>query len=256
MTDTEKIVLKIKEYILKLYSEGLSTHQDMVLGLKYGIDLFIGRKDNSETIKEEILTQCLKEFDERTKDYYKVGHIKLSSKIMSQFIDFVSALNVNEISDIINIPFERRLNEIEYFTIMKDLKNKFDFGTWKDNNYYWYYWEPLTESQNQKPLIFFEIELFNEYEKKVLTEILIQISGDRILFLREFDYMYNYEIETSLFDIKRNGGEFAYCDTKTEWLIYISHEGTITFSGEKLTTAIKEKLPELMKLKNTYLRVK
>lgn len=251
MTNTEKIVLKTKEYILQLYSEGLSTHQGMVLGLKYGIDLFIGRKDNSETIKEEILTQCLKEFDEVTKDYYKVGHIKLSSKIRSQFIDFVSALNVNEISDIINIPFERRLNEIEDSMITIDLKDKFDFGTWKDNNYYW---EPLTESQNQKPLIFFEIELFNEYEKKVLIEILIQISGDRILFLREFDYMHNYEIETSLFDIKRNGGEFAYCDINTDWIIYISHEGIVTFSGEKLTTAIEEKLPELMKLKNTYLR--
>lgn len=246
MTNTEKIVLKTKEYILELYSEGLSTQQNMVLGLKYGIDLFIDRKDNSKTIKEEILTQCLKDYDELTKDYYKDGHLKLCSKIRSQFIDFVNSLNVNEITDIINIPYERRLNEIEYSKITKDLKDKFDFGSWKDENYYW---EPLTSSKNNKPLIFFEVEFFNEYETKVLIEILIQITGDRILFLRELDYIYNYEIDTKLFTFQSNN-EIAYCDSKTDWLIYISHEGIITFSGEKLVTAITEKLPEIMIYKN------
>lgn len=157
MTNTEKIVTKIKEYILKIYSEGYSTHQNMVTGLKNGIDYFVGRKDNAETIKDEIIATCLKEFEERTKVFDKVGHLKMVKAIKSQFIQFVNGLNVDELSEISPIPFERRLTDEESQRIEISLKEKFDFGSWKDENYYW---EPLSKTQNKIPLVYFEDDLF------------------------------------------------------------------------------------------------
>ncbi|ALW86490.1 hypothetical protein AUC43_16180 [Hymenobacter sedentarius] len=245
MTDTEKIVTKTKEYILKLYSEGYSTHQNMVTGLKNGIDYFVGRNDNSETVKDEIITTCLKEYELQTKVFDKVGHLKMAEAIKSGFIRFVNELNIDELTDVSPIPFERRIRKEELETLTAALKDKFDFGTWKDENYYW---EPLSKTQNKVPLIYFEAELFKSKDVEKVFEIVKSISGDRIYLLTEESI--NYEIATSALELDRI--ESAYCNFETDWLIYISHEGTITFSGQKLITEIENKLTEIIKHKNPW----
>ena len=245
MTDTEKIVTKTKEYILKLYSDGYSTHQNMVTGLKNGIDFFVGRKNGFDTIKEEILTTCLTEFNERTKVFDKVGHLKMVDTIKTDFIKFVSELNVNELTQVLPISFERRLKDEESKSLEKSLKNKFDFGSWKDENYYW---EPLSKTKTQNPLVYFDNDLFKSEQVQKIIDILKSISGDRILLLT--DENINYEVETSSFDI--DWIESAYCNFETDWLIYISHEGTITFSGQKLLPEIENKLTEIMANKNPW----
>lgn len=245
MTDTEKIVTKIKEYILKLYSEGYSTHQNMVTGLKNGIDFFVGRTDGLETIKDEILKTCLTEFNERTKVYDKAGHLKMVDKIKTDFVEFVNKLNVNELTELLPISFERRLKNEESKSLEKSLKLTFDFGSWKDENYYW---EPLTETENKFPTIYFKDELFKSTEVHQIVEILKSISGDRIFLLTEENI--DYEVETSSFNI--DWIESAYCDFNTNWLIYISHEGTITFSGDELTRRIENELTEIIKHKNPW----
>ena len=243
MTDTEKIVTKTKEYILKLYSDGYSTHQNMVTGLKNAIDFFVGRKNGFDTIKEEILTTCLTEFNERTKVFDKVGHLKMVDTIKTDFIKFVSELNVNELTQVLPISFERRLKDEESKSLEKSLKDKFDFGSWKDENYYW---EPLSKTKTQNPLVYFDDDLFKSGQVQKIIDILKSISGDRILLLT--DENINYEVETSSFDI--DWVESAYCNFETDWLIYISHEGTITFSGQKLLPEIENKLSEIMANKN------
>ncbi|RDI49458.1 hypothetical protein [Flavobacterium glaciei] len=245
MTDTEKIVTKTKEYILNLYSEGYSTHQNMVNGLKNGIDYFVGRKIGFETIKDEILTTCLTEFNERTKVFDKVGHLKMVDRIKNDFIKFVTELNVNKLSEVKPISFERRLKVEESKTIENRLKVNFDFGSWKDENFYW---EPLCKTQNIINSIHFEDNVFKNQEVQKIVEILKSISGDRIFLLTEENI--NYEVETSSFDI--DWIESAYCDFKTSWLIYVSHEGTITFAGEELVTGIENELTELIKQKNPW----
>lgn len=245
MTDTEKIVTKTKEYILKLYSEGYSTHQNMVNGLKNGIDYFVGRKDGFDTIKDEILTTCLTEFNERTKIFDKVGHLKMVDRIKTDFIKFVNELSVNELLEVAPISFERRLKEDESKRLENILKDTFDFGSWKDENYYW---EPLSKTQNKIRTIHFEDDLFKQEDIQKIIDILKSISGDRIYLLTEENI--NYEVETSSFDI--DWIESAYSDLTTSWLIYISHEGTITFAGEELTRRIESEMTEIIKYKNPW----
>ena len=245
MTDTEKIVTKTKEYILKLYSEGYSTHQNMVTGLKNGIDYFVGRKDNVETIKDEIIATCLKEFEEKTKVFHRDGHLNMVNAIKSQFIRFVEELNLSELSEVSPIPYERRLFDEESQRLKISLKNKFDFGTWKDKNYYW---EPISKTQNKVPFIYFEDDIFKIKEVERVIEIVKSFSEDRIYFLTAESI--NYEVDTSALNF--DWIESAYCNLETDWLIYISHEGTITFSGQKLITEIENRLTEIIKYKNPY----
>jgi hypothetical protein len=245
MTDTEKIVTKTKEYILKLHSEGYSTHKHMVDSLKNGIDYFVGRKDGLDTIKDEILTTCLTEFNERTKVFNKVGHLKMVDTIKTGFVNFINELEINKLIEVLPIPFERRLREDESKRIEKFLKEDFDFGSWKDENYYW---EPLSKTQNTIPLIYFDDDLFKIEELKIIVNILKSISGDRIYLLTEEKI--NYEVDTLTFDI--DWIESAYCDINGNWLIYISHEGTITFAGKELLTSIEKQLTEIYKQKNPW----
>lgn len=245
MTDTEKFVTKTKEFILKLHSEGYSTHQNMATGLKNGIDYFVGRKDGIDTIKKDILATCLPEFDERTKVFDKVGHLKMAEAIRSQFIQFLNGLDIDELPDVSPIPFERRLIVEESKTLESSLKDKFDFGSWKDENYYW---EPLSKTKTKIPFVYFEDYLFKAEEVQKIIDILKSMSGDRIFLLT--DENINYEVETSSFNI--DWIESAYCNFETDWLIYISHEGTITFSGQKIIAEIESKLIETIKHKNPW----
>ncbi len=245
MTDTAKIVTKTKEYILNLYSDGYSTHRNMVTGLKNGIDFFVGREDGLDTIKEEILTTCLKEFNERTKVFDKVGHLKMVDGIKTDFIKFVNELDVNDLLEVAPISFERRLKEEESKRLETSLKDKFDFGSWKDENYYW---EPLCKTQSKIQSVHFEDDVFKPDDVQKVIGIIKSISGDRIFLLTEEKI--NYEVETLSFDI--DWIESAYSDLTTRWLIYISHEGTITFAGEELTRRIESELTEIIKYKNPW----
>ena len=218
----------------------------MVLGLKYGIDYFIGRKKGVDTIKEEILKTCLTEFDERTKVFQKVGHLKMVTKIRNQFIKYVKNLDVNDLSQVSAIPYERRLTLKESKNLETSLKEKFDFGSWKDENYYW---EPLAKTKNKKPTIYFEDILFQqERNQKKMIDLINGISGEKMFLLTDENLFYEVEVSSLNFDWI----ESAYCDMKTTWLIYISHEGTITFAGEELLKGIEKKLPEVMGHENPW----
>ncbi len=245
MTDTEKMIAKTKEYILKLYSEGYSTHQNMVSGLKNGIDFLVGRKDNVETIKEDIISSCLREFEIKTKVFDKVGHLKMVEVIKSEFIQFVNGLNVDELTEISPIPFERRLNDEESQILTALLRDKFDFGSWKDENYYW---EPVAKTENRIPIIYFEDDVFGSKKVERIIEIIESISGERIYLLTEEQL--NYEVDTYTLNFDWN--ESAYCDFNASWLIYVSHEGTITFSGQKLIAEVENKLNEIVRHKNPW----
>lgn len=250
MTDTEKIINKIKEYILNIYSVGYSTHQHMVLGLKNGIDFFVGIKTyDIDKLKKEIIATCLQEFDSITMGYDKEGHLKKIEKIKLEFLNYVTNLNPNEIDIIKPIAFERRLKDEETDRLTKSLKNKFDFDSWSNQSDN-YYWEPLAQTLNNQPFIYFDDEVLKKKEISSLVNIIELISGDRVYLLTEGWKNINYEVETS--NINFDWIESAYCDYETNWLIYISHEGTVTFSGEQLLNEIRIKLPEIMMFKNPW----
>lgn len=245
MTNTEKIITSTKNYILNVYLEGYSTHKNMVLGLKNGIDYFVGREEGIDTIKDQILETCLAEFDERTKVFDKVGHLKMVDEIRNNFIEFIKVLDANELSEISPIPYERRLTIKESKRLEISLKEKFDFGSWKDENYYW---EPLSKTQNNLPTIYFKDNLIDSERTKKLIDLIKKISGDRIYLTTDENLCYEVEVSSLNFDWI----ESAYCDLKTNWLIYVSHEGTITFEGEDLKKGIEKQLPEIMTYKNPW----
>jgi len=115
-------------------------------------------------------------------------------------------------------------------------------SVWDINKYYWY---PLSECKRDD-LIAFNSEYIDSDEK--LNEIikLFKEHGENQVF--EFlETGQTYEIEISnlypyyCYNKDSTGGEGFWTSDKMDWIIYASHEGTITFGGEWLVKEIKSK---------------
>ena len=247
MTDSAKIINEVKKYIIDLFQNGLNSQQQTALKLKNGIDLFIGKEfRNIQKLKAEIIHSCENELVEhynnpRGNDVFR----RRIDVIRNNFIDFVNSLDLKQIEFDNQLPYERRLNADESKKLRKSLKNIWDFDGWNNGNYYW---EPIAETKNSQPLIYFEAEIFSENDIERVKQMISKIYGNRIFKLTED--MLDYEIEYT--ELSNDWIESAFTDKSYSWLIYFSHEGTLTFSGKNIIQQIDLNFPEKNDYKNPW----
>lgn len=91
------------------------------------------------------------------------------------------------------------------------------------------YWYPVVDCKRE------DMEAFQDthYEKEVGVEKLRTIfrtHGIEILWEMREDGI-NYELELSVFEPYYNGNEGYWCDGTFEWIVYASHESSITIGG-------------------------
>jgi len=103
------------------------------------------------------------------------------------------------------------------------------------------YWYPLkTPVPKDLDIICLVDECFEPYITK-LQNALLALNVTKIYELRE--YGDEYEIETKFFEPYYSGAEGYWFDKKMEWLIYVSHENSITFAGSLIVKLIKDIFP-------------
>jgi len=101
-------------------------------------------------------------------------------------------------------------------------------------------WFPLTEQRVPTDVIAFRADEFDD-NVPLLKEILISHGIDRLFELREGEFV--CEVTTNEFDPYYNGAEGFWTSSDMDWLIYASHESSITLAGDWLVAAIVEKWP-------------
>lgn len=130
------------------------------------------------------------------------------------------------------------LKEKDY--IWKNLKNIWDI---LPNNY----WYPLEKHDfNNKIAIALNAELFEkEFGYVKLRYILRERGINKVIYLNEDGYGVN-DSEIDLHDLEPEycGAEGFWCTSTLDWVIYVSHEVSITFAGEWLVEEIKNNYPE------------
>jgi hypothetical protein len=65
--------------------------------------------------------------------------------------------------------------------------------------------------------------------------------------LRELDTDTNKEIELEQLEPLYTGAEGYWTDGTFEWLVYASHEGSVTVAGERLLPALQRRWPDWSK---------
>ena len=239
MTKSEKIITLAKYYCLELLKQESSTLQSIGDGLLSGIEFLVGKEfQDIENCKNNVLKFALENLKIRTANYSKEGHLKIIEAEKQKFVDYINKIDVDNIDKIEPLPFRRRLNEYESKEVRENLSKNWNF----DGGY----WEPLNQC-SPKPFFFFDIENLETIDYENVKNILLQktiriyeINEDRI----------DYEIDSVEFDPK--SCEVIYVDKSYNWIIYISHEGTIAFGGLDFISDIDKLLENKIHLKNKW----
>jgi hypothetical protein len=151
------------------------------------------------------------------------GHIeaRVMNEEREEFCRFVGALKPSDLDNIERLPYQRVLTEAEAKSIWARMRSK-----WKIPAGYWY---PLSDC-DLPDIVAFDAEAFdNAMPQKALHGILATLGIKRVFELRE--YGPEYEQDLALFEPSYNGAEGYWISDDLDWIIYASHEGSITVGG-------------------------
>ncbi|WP_313385752.1 hypothetical protein [Chishuiella sp.] len=133
---------------------------------------------------------------------------------------------------------------INYLTIEKKLYEK-----WKINIPF--FWIPLDDpidvNLNNEICYFNYTKLKENYDIKII-ENFIQTKNETIIVLNDFNEKFTLE----KIEIEKISGSDKFITNKNgDWVIYITHEDTITFAGISLISKLKEWV-DFEKMKNPW----
>ena len=171
-------------------------------------------------LKSEIARQALREEAEDYKTYIRI-------------------LSGGDLLSIAPLPFRRVLADRE----SKELWNKLKI-TWGIGDGYWF---PLSEGRTPPNVLAFHVDYLKAINGlALLQEALGQRGISRVFELHEFGPEEpDYEIELSIFAPTYRWGGEQYCTaTGVDWVVYASHESSITIAGDWLLEKLKQKWPE------------
>lgn len=135
--------------------------------------------------------------------------------------------------------YRRILSEEEKNNILNYLRIKWDIA-------YDYYWYPLYDTKI-KDIMSLSLRIIDDGEVDLSNII------KNILFENSIDYLFEFveyagpnddiEFETINLEVRYGPFERFWCDKTLEWLVYLTHEGYITFGGSMLISGVKKYIP-------------
>jgi hypothetical protein len=137
------------------------------------------------------------------------------------FCRYVSGLKLSDLNAVEPLPYRRVLTTAESKSIWSRLRSR-----WEIADGYWY---PLVEC-TLPDIIAFDASAFNDaVTDKQLQDVLSNRGIERVWELRE--YGPEYEVDVSLLVPRYNGAEGYWSSPDLDWIIYASHEGSVTVGG-------------------------
>lgn len=145
----------------------------------------------------------------------------------NKYIQFIQNIRQEELDLVAPLPWRRRLNEEEQQAVRQQLLERWNY----DGNY----WDPLEERCPTESLYLIKDDITQSDYQSIIEFI---FGHSRPLLLEITEDLADTEIAFSEFH--PDCYETIYCDYDYNWLIYGSHESTITFAGEQLLVFIKQ----------------
>lgn len=138
-------------------------------------------------------------------------------------------MNISETS-----PYRRTITKQESNELWDQLESR-----WQVTGGYWYPAELLVSFPEDVAII--DAEVFEtEVPRETLRTILAERGIERVFTLFEFAGEHEYEIDIALLEPCYGSSGELYCTSSAmDWLIYASHENTITLAGAWLLESIR-----------------
>jgi len=150
-----------------------------------------------------------------------------------RFCAYVAALGTNDLREIQPLPYRRLLNRDEERQIWARLDER--WGT--NGTFYWY---PLSSTEPPGMALALQAEWFKiGVPIDRLHRLLKERGIRRVWALTEGIHAPAYEMDTVLIDPEYRGDECYWTAGEMDWLLYVSHESSVTVAGGWFVEAIK-----------------
>ena len=151
---------------------------------------------------------------------------------LADYLDKKAAAGISRVQP---LPYRRTLSEVERTLLWEDLRERWGISD---------FWYPLTEPKPPETEAFMEDYFAAEVGIEALKAILSAHGIERVFELREFDHSPEYQLDIEGFNPAYTiNGEGYWFSADMDWVIYASHENSITIAGEWLLTEIEEIWP-------------
>lgn len=263
MTETEAIVTAAKHYCIDNFRYWSDRYQNERTGndfpytyfdndynlfprynalsaIRQGIEYFTGDEfQDIESCKQTLIKtgkESQSPFTEKTQNKIEQKAIQ---EERDKFLQFIDSIDTSILQSVEPLPYRRRLKDDEREKIRQVLIDK-----WKVDGY----WVPLIEASPELTTIFLDKDNLTETDEKQIADFIKEKAEGRLYEITEEQL--DYEIDQNEFDI--DCYETFYCDKTFKWLIYGSHEGTITFGGQELLDFIQQLFADRRDLINKW----
>jgi hypothetical protein len=145
----------------------------------------------------------------------------------NKYIDFIQKITPEELNLVEPLPYRRRLDDDEKQFVRQQLLGKWNY----DGNYY----DPL-DKRCPTEFVFLSKEQITPADYQSVIGFIFEHVAPHLLEVTEDET----DAEIACSEFNPDCDETIYCDKNYKWLIYGSHESTITFAGEELLVFIKQ----------------
>jgi hypothetical protein len=156
------------------------------------------------------------------------------------FAEHVRGLREDDLAQVEPLPFRRTLGADESKRVWSQLAAR-----WGIEGFYWY---PLDRPDTAEPphdaLALGAEPFLDPGTQARLRELLAAIGASRLWELRELDTDADRELDLELFEPVYTGAEGFWTESSLDWLIYASHEGSVTIAGRALVPDFQRAFPE------------
>ncbi len=153
-----------------------------------------------------------------------------------KFACFVRSVPENELNAVEPLSIRRVFGKEELGKLWQMLDARWEI---KKHQHWW----PLQEGTAPPDLLIFHEDWFDSEKEIALLEILKRHGVEKVLELREFGEWGCEETVDTLKPVY-TGEEGYWTSTDMDWLVYASHESSITLAGEWLVGDFREYFPD------------
>lgn len=155
------------------------------------------------------------------------------------FADYMRGVSEEELAKVEPLPFRRTLTSDESEHLRNELKTRWGFDG---------YWYPLDRPDTAEPpenaVALTADPFFSAEVQGRLRDVLAGLGVSRLWELRELDTDSDCELDLELFEPVYTGSEGTWTDNSRDWLVYASHEASVTVAGTQLLPAFQQAFPD------------
>jgi hypothetical protein len=177
-------------------------------------------------------------------EYLPGDHLPFEREVVQDearlFAAYLEGLSDAELARVEPLPFRRVLKEAESARLWAELKARWGVGRHP-------MWYPFDRHESDEPppnAQVFDTFLLDEQFGPRLREVLAVLGVSRLWQLTKDSFQHEYELDLGLLEpVSNELDERYWTDASFQWLIYASHEDTVTIAGAELLSGLRGATP-------------